>query len=161
MSSEPGVGTKFFIYLQAYDEKHGFKEKKAGKILRGSGKILLMDDEDIVLEVAGEMLKSIGYDVEFAKDGAKVIDTYKKAKDSGEPFDIVIMDLTIPGGMGGKEAIQKLLEIDPGIKAIVSSGYSTDPVMAEYKKYGFCDVVAKPYTIEKLSSSLHRVLKSN
>jgi PAS domain S-box-containing protein len=158
VESEQGIGTKFFIYLHAHDGKHGFEEKKTGKVLKGSGKVLLMDDEDVVLEVVGEMLKTIGYDVEFAKDGSKVIETYKKAKDFGEPFDIVIMDLTIPGGMGGKEAIQKLIEIDPEIKAIVSSGYSTDPVMAEYKKYGFCDVVAKPYTIEKLSSSLHRSL---
>jgi CheY-like chemotaxis protein len=158
VESEVGIGTKFFIYLPGYEEEKGLKKKKAEKIIKGGGKILLMDDENVVLEVAREMLKSIGCDVEIAKDGSTAIDMYKKAKDSGKPFDIVIMDLTIPGGIGGKEAIQKLIEIDPGIKAIVSSGYSTDPIMAEYEKYGFCDVITKPYTIEELSNSLHRVL---
>ena len=83
---------------------------------------------------------------------------YKKAKESGNPFDIVIMDLTVPGGMGGKEAIKRLLEIDPGVRAIVSSGYSNDPVMSNFKRYGFKGVVAKPYKMKDLAEVLRRVI---
>ena len=84
---------------------------------------------------------------------------YKKARESGQPFDVVIMDLTIPGGMGGKEAIKKLLEIDPYAKVIVSSGYATDPIMSDYKKYGFSAVVTKPYSVEQLEKILHRLFR--
>jgi len=112
-----------------------------------------------VLHVGGRMLKHIGYDeVEFAKDGAEAIKLYKKARKSGNPFDAVIMDLTIPGGLGGKQTIKKLLEIDPEVKAIVSSGYTDDPIMSKFKKYGFSGVVSKPYTIEELGKVLHDLI---
>jgi CheY-like chemotaxis protein len=104
------------------------------------------------------MLKRLGYDVEFAEDGKKAIDLYIKANKTNEAFDIVIMDLTVPGGMGGKEAIRRLLEIDPGITAIVTSGYSTDPIMAKYSDYGFKGVVVKPYDIEGLSNALQSIV---
>ena len=100
----------------------------------------------------------IGYKVEFAREGAEAIEFYQKAKESAEPFDAVILDLTVPGGMGGKEAIQKLLEIDPKVKAIVSSGYSSDPIMSDFKKYGFRGVIAKPYKVRELSEELHRLI---
>lgn len=116
-----------------------------------------MDDEEVIRETTGRMLKRLGYDVEFAEDGKKAIDLYIKAKKSNDTFDIVIMDLTIPGGMGGKETIRRLLEIDPGITAIVSSGYSTDPIMSKYSDYGFKGVVVKPYDIEELSNTLHSI----
>lgn len=93
---------------------------------------------------AGRVLTSIGYEVESARDGAEALELYRQAQGLGKPFDAVIMDLTIPGGMGGKEAIRELLKIDPGVRAIVSSGYSTDPVMAKFGEYGFRRVVAKP-----------------
>ncbi|MGH7849671.1 MAG: response regulator, partial [Thermodesulfobacteriota bacterium] len=86
---------------------------------------------------------------------------YKRAKMEGEPFDMVIMDLTVPGGMGGKEAIEKLLLYDPGVKAIVSSGYSSDPILEKYKKYGFKGVLPKPYEMGKLSDVLYGVLAEN
>ena len=124
----------------------------------GKGRILVMDDEEAVREVAGNMLKFLGYKVEFARDGTEAIELYKKAKESEEPFDAVILDLTVPGGMGGKEAIQKLLEIDPKVKAIVSSGYSIDPIMSNFKKYGFRGVVAKPYKVKELSEMLYKIL---
>ncbi len=125
----------------------------------GSGKILVMDDEEIVRGVTGVMLDSLGYIVEFAQDGSEAIALYKKSLESGEPFDAVLMDLTIPGGMGGKEAIAQLREVDPAIQAIVSSGYANNPIMANYRQYGFAAVISKPYKIESLSRTLYDLLQ--
>ncbi len=152
-----GAGSTFIIYLPAV-EREVMEEEKEKRPLKGTGRILVMDDEELVSEVTGAILKTLGYEVEFAKDGSEAIELYKKTMKSGKPFNVVIMDLTIPGGMGGKEAIRKLAEIDPGVKAIVSSGYFNDPVMAEFKKYGFVGVMAKPYKIEELSETLYKVL---
>lgn len=159
VESQLGVGTTIYIYLPASEKPISKSEGKEEKLNLGQGKVLLMDDEEIVRKVAGKMLEHLGYEVEFAKDGAEAIELYKKAKESGEPFDAVIMDLTIPGGMGGKEAIQRLLEIDPQVKAIVSSGYSNDPIMSNFIEYGFSGVVVKPYKIEDLSKTLHEIMK--
>jgi PAS domain S-box-containing protein len=156
--SELGVGTTFYIYLPASKKIVVKKESETGKTLFGKGKILIMDDEEFIRKVAGEMLKSIGYSVEFAMDGTEAIELYKKALKSAEPFAAVIMDLTIPGGMGGKEAIRELLKIDPEIKAIVSSGYSNDPIMSDCKKYGFVDSIAKPYKISELGKVLKGII---
>lgn len=100
----------------------------------------------------------MGYEVGFAEDGQKAISLYKQAIDNKAPFHVVIMDLTVPGGMGGKEAVGKVLELDPRAKVIVSSGYSTDRVMSEYKKHGFSGVITKPYTIDRLSETISKVL---
>lgn len=156
VESRPGSGTTFFIYLPASREKALHRSRTEGAV-PGKGRVLLMDDEEIVRTVAGIMLRDLGYDAEFARDGREAIETYKRAKASDRPFDAVIIDLTIPGGMGGKETIQKLTVLDPAVKAIVSSGYSNDPIMAEFKRYGFRGVVEKPYTLEELSQVLHRV----
>jgi CheY-like chemotaxis protein len=129
-----------------------------GKFRPGQGKILVMDDQPLVRNMVGRMLTEIGYHAEFATDGAKTLELYGKAKKSGHPFDAVMLDLTIPEGMGGKETIQKLLEMDPEVKAIVSSGYSNDPIMSEYRKYGFKGVVAKPYETKELSEVLYKIL---
>jgi CheY-like chemotaxis protein len=158
VESEVGVGTTFSIYLPASFGKMPIKEKIEGKVVPGSGKILVMDDEEVVRDVAGEMLKQIGYEVEFAGNGAEAIELYKGAKESGNAFAAVILDLTVPGGMGGVETIKKLLEIDPGVKAIVSSGYSNDPVMANFSEYGFVEVVPKPYEIQKVGEVIRKVL---
>ncbi len=117
-----------------------------------------MDDEDQLREIVAEMLKYLGYKADLAADGAEAVALYIKAKEAGEPYDAVIIDLTIPGGMGGKEAIEKLREYDPQVKAIVSSGYSNDPIMAEYRKYGFSGVAAKPFEIADLGKILHDIL---
>lgn len=154
VESEVGVETTFHIYLPASRKKPLKKEKKGKSADVTKGKILVMDDEEMIRLVARTMLKRIGYEVEFANDGAEAIELYKKAKELGQPFNAVIMDLTVPGGMGGKEAIKKILEVDPEVKAIVSSGYFNDPVMADFRKYGFHGVVAKPYTIGELGEAL-------
>jgi len=124
-------------------------------IYYGHGKILLMDDEQELIAAAKEMLLHLGNEVEIAQNGTEAIKLYKKAKESGSPFDAVILDLTVPGGLGGKEAVRKFKKINPEIKALVSSGYSNDPVMSEYKQYGFSGIVTKPYEIKELSKILH------
>ena len=117
-----------------------------------------MDDEEIIREFAGESLKDAGYEVEVVCDGREAVDCYQKAKEAKQPFAAVILDLTVPGGMGGKETLEKLLAVDPEVKAIVSSGYSKDPIMANFAQYGFMGVVPKPYKIEELSKALYGIL---
>jgi CheY-like chemotaxis protein len=120
----------------------------------GNGRILVMDDEEIIRDVLSSMLDFLGYEVQVAPEGAQAVRMYREAMESGKPFNVVIMDLTIPGGIGGKEAIRDLLEIDPDAKAIVSSGYSTDPVVTNYQEYGFKGVIAKPFKIEDLKEAV-------
>ncbi len=158
VETELGVGTTFKVYLPASLKNVFMRKGLKEKIQTGKGKILVMDDEELVRKVIGEMLVFLGYEVEFAKEGIEAIELYKKAKAQGQPFDAIIMDLTIPIGMGGKETINKLLEIDPTVKAIVSSGYSTDPVMTEFTKYGFKGFIIKPFKIKELGEVLYRVI---
>jgi len=159
VESKPGVGTSFFLYLPA-SRKEVLVQKDLKDIpCTGQGKILFMDDEQDVRDIAGYMLNYIGYKVEFAVDGVEAIELYKKAKELQLPFDAVIMDLTIPGGMGGEEAIKKLRKLDPEIKAIVSSGYSNAPIIAQFQDYGFSGVIPKPYEVKDLSEVLHKVIE--
>lgn len=118
-------GTTFYIYLPALTEEISApKSENDKKIMHGEGKILVMDDEESVLHLANELLGHLGYEVELSKDGEEALELYKKAKEAGQPFDAVIMDLIVPGGMGGRELMTQLLRYDRKIKAIVSSGYS-------------------------------------
>jgi two-component system, cell cycle sensor histidine kinase and response regulator CckA len=158
VESDVGLGTKFHIYLPSCGQAEAPAESRDETILVGHGKILLMDDEHFIRDLAGEMLALLGYDVTLAKDGAQALELYETAMTSSNPFDLVIMDLTIPGGMGGSETIRLLRQLDPTVKAIVSSGYSNDPIMADYEKYGFSGVVAKPYSVNDLSETLTKVL---
>ncbi len=134
-------------------------EDELGLIL-GEGRVLVVDDEEPIRRLVGEMLMRLGYAADFAAEGSEAIAKYRSALEEGEEFDIVIMDLTIPGGMGGREALGHLLDIDEYTCAIVSSGYSDDPVMADYANHGFADVVAKPYDIVELSHVLDRVMQA-
>ena len=118
-----------------------------------------MDDEKAIRNLSKQILNRLGYEPESAEDGVEVIELYKKAKDSDKPFDAVILDLTIKAGMGGKDAIKALLEIDPQVKAIVSSGYSTDPVITNFKEYGFIGALPKPYIMKDMSDALNKAVK--
>jgi PAS domain S-box-containing protein len=160
VDSQVGMGTKFSVYLPSSKEEIREKAEGAGIDLKGKGRILAMDDEEMIRGLIQEMLHRIGYEVELANDGEEAIEIYRRALAAGRPFDAVILDLTVPGAMGGKEAIGRLCEIDENIKAIVSSGYSIDPVMSNYKEYGFCGVVEKPYNLQKLGKTLNQILKS-
>ncbi len=158
VKSRLGKGTTFTFYLPAIEqsEKEVLPEEESRQAR--TGKILVMDDEEMVLEIAGQVIEYLGYQVELVRDGEELISCYVDAMQNGQPFSAVIVDLTIPGGMGGKEAVEKLLEIDPDVRAIVSSGYSNDPIMANYKEYGFTGVVSKPYHIKELKRVLEKVL---
>jgi signal transduction histidine kinase/CheY-like chemotaxis protein len=158
VESETGRGTTFHIYLPATEKEIPKKEASSMTRITGSGRILVMDDEEFIRDTAREMLATVGYEVDHACDGAEAIELYINAKLAGEPYDLIIMDLTIPGGMGGLEAMQKLLDIDPDARAIVSSGYANGPVMAHFTEYGFKGVIAKPYLAEELYKAVHDVL---
>ncbi|MFC1862247.1 PAS domain S-box protein, partial [Chloroflexota bacterium] len=158
VQSKLGSGTIFHIYLPASKKPAVAVEETKAEGVAGEGRILVMDDEEIVQQFLHSGLTGIGYEVVLTKDGVEAIEKYTRANESGQPFNAVIMDLTIPGGMGGKEAIKKLLEIDPDARVIVSSGYSTDPIMANFEEYGFSAVIAKPYIIEQLGETLLRLL---
>ncbi len=152
-------GTTFTVYLPALGRTLEEKGRDTRKLIRGEGRILLVDDEKLVLRAAGEALTRMGYEVRLAEEGAAGIHLYKEAMESDRPFQAVIMDLTIPGGMGGSEAVGKILQLDPEAKIIASSGYSNDPVMSDFQEYGFCDVITKPYRIEELGELLARTLR--
>ena len=162
--SAPGEGTVMSIFLPAAaaagsksgDQTAGTEQSHPSQAYR----ILVMDDEKIVRKLVGRILKMAGHEVVFAVDGDQAIDCYIDAGAEGKYFDAVIMDLTIPGGMGGKEAIEKLRQIDPGITAIASSGYSNDPVMSDYKTYGFSGVVTKPYKASTLTEALEELIEN-
>lgn len=127
--------------------------------MAGKGKILLMDDEQIILDVTLEVLKFLEYDAMFARDGAAAFDLYKQEKEAGAPFDLVILDLSVPEGLGGKEAIALLKAYDPAVNAIVSSGYSHDPVVQNFMQYGFSGRLSKPYKINNLKAILEQLIK--
>ena len=156
-----GAGSTFKVYLpksaEAVAPVRG-AEAVDDTIYHGHGRILVMDDMEAMMTVAGEILGMLGYDVAFATNGTEAIDAYKQAKEAGQPFDAVVFDLTVPGGMGGEEACQILLDYDPDLIAVASSGYSTSNVMSDYESAGFKAVVPKPYRIKEMSAVLHRIL---
>ena len=162
LESNEGKGTAFHVYLPAAQTPL-VKQREAGRseeLICGSGMIILMDDDLQVLEVTDRMLSRLGYRVITAKDGGEALALYKKLVSEGERISAVILDLTVKGGMGGKECIKHLLELTPDVKALISSGYSEDPVMSDYKSHGFREVIKKPFSIVELSEALSRVIKS-
>lgn len=158
VKSESGIGATFCILLPASENQPVHRKDPDEICSKKSGRILIMDDEAIVREIAGAMLLSLGFEVDFAENGATAIELYKKSRKDDIPFNVVIMDLTIRGGMGGLDAILKLLDINPDAKAIVSSGYSNDPVKSDYRKYGFKGGIVKPFTIAELGRVVDDVL---
>ncbi len=168
VESEIGDGTIFSIYLPAsqkeivLNEMNEFDirpvEEKKDENGDSNVKVLLMDDEYTIRVILSEQLRSLKYVVEAVKEGTEAIRLYKAAREAGKPYDVVVMDLTISGGMGGKETIEKLLEIDPEVRAVVMSGYANDPIMANYKEYGFKGVLAKPHDIRVLDKTLRDVI---
>lgn len=159
--SEKDVGATFEFYLPSLQKKALAKveAKRDPELARGVGRILLMDDDEMVQKSVAMMLKMVGYEVESAYDGSAALQLYQARLENNKPFDAVIMDLTIPGGMGGQEAIGKLHQIDPQARALVSSGYSNDPIMAEYAQYGFAGKIEKPVILEELATAVKEVLQ--
>ena len=158
--SQAGTGTTVHIYLPALSPSVELRELPVSSVSGGSGAVLIMDDEKTILEVSGEMLRQLGYTVVCARDGEEALARYREALAAGRTFDAVILDLTVSGGMGGLETMIKLRELDPLVKAIVSSGYSQDPVMRDYEEGGFQGAIVKPYKLSALADTVGRVARS-
>ncbi|GAB4336826.1 MAG: hypothetical protein Kow0037_18590 [Calditrichia bacterium] len=162
VNSQLGKGTEFSIFLPASTEIIKASEDESPMTESYSeARILIMDDDEMVREVGGAMLQSLGYQVEYAAEGKEALEKYQAALENGSPYDLVIMDLTIPGGMGGKDAIVELMRMDPNARAIVSSGYSHDAVMSDYKSYGFKGLIAKPFRLEELKRVVSETLQQS
>jgi PAS domain S-box-containing protein len=156
--SEPGKGTTFSVYLPASDSEKTISEAPAVSSVVRKGTILVMDDEDLIRNSVGELIMALGHDVDLAENGEAAIEQYQTAMKAGTPYDIVILDLTVRGGLGGRETIERLLAIDSGVRAIVSSGYSGDAVLSDYHKYGFKTRLTKPYKLGELRDALNALL---
>jgi CheY-like chemotaxis protein len=158
IASEVGVGTTVLIYLPASQKAVVCAQPHSPVPLSGSGRILVVDDEEMIRNLLRQLLESLGYTVECVQDGTEAVTAYQHAQAVGQSFAAVILDYTIPGGIGGLETLHCLRALDPQVKALISSGYANNPVMADWAYYGFSGVVAKPYTIAQLQEALHNVL---
>ena len=158
VDSRLGEWTMFTIFLPATLEEVEVQVVSEENVTRGKGRVLIMDDEEVICKVASDMLQHLGYETEKAYDGQEAIEVYGKNLKLGKRFDAVIMDLTIPGGMGGEEAIKHLTAMDPTVKAIVSSGYAKGVILDNYQEYGFCNNVSKPYQLFELSKVLQEII---
>ncbi len=167
VDSVRGVGSIFRIYLPA-EPQRAVGELVAdavadtvkvvpGNAAGGALKVLIMDDETPVRELIQSMLGYLGHESVGTADGAAAVQTYRQARAEGRPFDLVILDLTVPGGMGGQETFERLRKIEPGVKAVVSSGYANNPIMSDYQDHGFAGVLSKPYRVNELSGALNTV----
>ena len=161
VESKPDKGTTFHVYLPVSEKEASEVTPPTITMHKGIGRILVMDDEESIRETTQDMLESLGYAAFCAQDGQEALDRYQAAIVEKNPFDAVIIDLTVPGGMGGKECIQRLRERDSSVMAFVSSGYSNDPVLANPVMYGFTDKIQKPFRLDELSGLLHRYIASS
>lgn len=158
VESEVGVGTTFTVLLPSLEITDAEAVLVETPQLEGTGCILVMDDDSMVQQAVGDMLSIFGYEVEFANDGAAALQLYERAQKLGKPYKLVIMDLTIPGGMGGIETVRRLLELDPNVRTVVSSGHSNDPAMLQCKQYGFTAAIQKPYSLKDLQNMISRTI---
>jgi two-component system cell cycle sensor histidine kinase/response regulator CckA len=156
--SEAGRGTTFHVYLPATLAEERVHRAEEPRMVRGKGAVLVMDDEELIRDLVRELLVQLGYDACTVSDGKEAVRIYCETLKQNRRFDAVIMDLTIPGGMGGTETLQELLAVDPDVKAIASSGYSNNPVMSEYRRHGFKSILPKPYDAIQLSRTLAEVI---
>jgi CheY-like chemotaxis protein len=156
--SKFGDGAIFNIYLPALKKTIVHMENKTDLKFQGCGKVLVMDDQEYILKMFARLFNRMGYETVLVKDGAQAVEEYLQAFQSEHPFNLVILDLTVPGGMGGAKTIEELLKIDSGVKAVVSSGYSNDPIMANFRDYGFCGVIPKPFVKGHLLELLKEIL---
>jgi CheY-like chemotaxis protein len=165
VESKVAQGTTFTLYLPAVpDAKAPSVSSDASSSAKlqenaSGGRILVLDDEEMIRTLVEQILTRYGYEVVATSDGMDTLSSYRQAKQEGSPFDVVVLDLTIPGGMGGKEVMQQLLTIDPEVNAIVSSGYYNDPIMANYRKFGFSGIVAKPYKVQDLLETIQQTIQ--
>ncbi len=165
VTSNVGKGSEFAVFIPSSEKPVSHVNPEDQPLFnqlrfKKGGRILVMDDEAMVRDIAGNILKHLGYKVGFAKTGEEAITLYQSTLNTGKAYDLVILDLTIRGGLGGDETIKRLKQIDPEIKAIVSSGYRESPIMWEYSKYGFCGAIEKPYEIQRFSRVLSDAMKS-
>jgi PAS domain S-box-containing protein len=159
VESEQGHGSEFRLYLPASRARVKPARAESARKLACSGRVLAMDDEQPIRQLLTQILAHFGCSCTAVPDGAAAIREYERARGAGEPYDCLIMDLTVPGGMGGAEAIEHLLRVDPGVQAIVSSGYSNDPVMSDYREHGFVARIEKPYRLHEMGAVLAQVLE--
>ena len=156
--STEGEGTTFYIYIPALCNRENIIVDNKYITKKSSGKIMVMDDEELVRDLITNMLNQLGFETVIAYDGEEAVKIYNSLLGSDSPVDLIIMDLTIPNGMGGKEAVQKILEINNKAKVIVFSGYSTDPIISNFKDYGFVNALKKPFNFSELSMVVNAVL---
>lgn len=159
VESQLGVGTTFRLWLPAAAELPAHVESRPQSMSPFAVRVLFMDDEPTIRHMAGLFLERLAAEFQLAADGSEALTKYRSAREAGRPFDVVIMDLTVPGGMGGKEAMERLRAYDPEVRAIVSSGYSRDPVLANYRLHGFRGILPKPYGLEQLRRAIREILE--
>ncbi len=159
LESTKGHGSVFHVDLPAYNrEVSADKPTREDRPMKKTGRILLLDDEPLILEVTRELLNYLGYTAIVVQSGEEAVSLYNRAMQLNEPFDAVILDLAVQGGMGGKEVVRELLRSDPNVKAIISSGYLTDPIVEHYEDYGFAEVLTKPYDADELDRKLRKII---
>ncbi len=161
VESALGRGSTFRVFLPAAEAGAGAPPQEGDREREGEGRalrILVMDDEEMIRDVVVGALESMGHEAAEAADGAEAVEAYRRAMAGGRRFDLVILDLTVPAGMGGKETVEALREIDPQVKAIACSGYAADPVLAHPERYGFAAAIAKPYRLAELARVIEQVL---
>ncbi len=161
VASAQQAGTTFTLHLPAAPSAAPpatADASAAAAAPTGHGRILIMDDEPLIRGLASRTLAALGYEPVPAADGATAVSAFREAREQGAPFRAVLLDLTVPGGMGGKEAAARILEIDPAAVLVVSTGYSNDPIMSDFQAYGFAGAVAKPYVASALAAEMTRLL---